>query len=524
MNGTETADLRQIKHDLRTPVNHIAGYGELALEEARDEADCAAEESLKQLVDAARSLAAAIDKELTGDAAQRDPVGCVAALKRSLEPQLESILNLSTGAGGAFDAAPYEPDLKLVRTAVERLRAYEPHGPPAPPQAAQTLRPATPGTAEYILIVDDDPANRDVLVRFLEGDGYRLECAASGEEALERLAAGPADLVLLDMLMPGIGGYEVFQQMQAAPRLRDIPVIMISALDDLSAVVRSIEAGAEDYLTKPFEPVLLRARIGASLSKRRLRRQIVAQERLASLGAITAGVAHEIKNPLNFVLNFADLSRELAAEVREDEPAGSPRAELLDDLERNLTKIVEHARRADGIVAGMLLHARSGNTDRERFDLNKLVGDSVHLARHGTAWTREGEQLEVETHFDPAAGAIEGIPADLGRVFLNLANNALYAAMEKHRQVRTVPARVEVRTRRDGNWREVQIRDNGPGIPPGLRDRIFQPFFTTKPTGSGTGLGLSISFDIVANAHGGEILLNSEPGSYAEFTIRLPER
>jgi signal transduction histidine kinase len=302
--------------------------------------------------------------------------------------------------------------------------------------------------------------------------------------------------------------------------MRDIPAIMISALDDLSAVVRCIEAGAEDYLPKPFEPVLLRARIGASLSKRRLRRQLVAQERLASLGSITAGVAHEIKNPLNFIINFAELSAELAEELKQ----GPADAETLELLGQNLSKILEHANRADSIVAGMLLHARAGETEREQANLNDLVRESVHLARHGTAWTSDGEQLEVSTDLDPALPAVECIPSDLARVFLNLTNNAIYAALEKHKRERSVPARVQVSTRSKDGWAEIRIRDNGFGVPPEIRDRIFQPFFTTKPTGSGTGLGLSISFDVVTNAHGGEIVLDSQPGAFAEFIVRVPQR
>ncbi len=512
-------DFRQIKHDLRTPVNHIVGYGELALEFARDESDTVAAQYFEQLVTGARKLASSIAGQLSGEFTDEGAADRLESLKALLRPQLDFIEHLAAGAGGAFDVSAYETDLGRIRAAVLRLRDFD-IGCGTTPVAELAQVQAGKAGAEYVLIVDDDPANRDVLQRMLQSDGYRLACAGTGEEGLKKLAAEQFDLVLLDMMMPGIDGYEVLQRMQAAPRMRDIPAIMISALDDLSSVVRCIQAGAEDYLSKPFEPVLLRARIGASLSKRRLRKQIVAQERLASLGSITAGVAHEIKNPLNFIVNFAELSRELATELKE----GPPDADLSDMLEQNLSKILEHAKRADSIVAGMLLHARSGQAEREQADLNNLVKESVHLARHGTAWTANCDQLEVSTNFDPRSPAVECIPSDLARVFLNLTNNAIYSALEKHRQQSGAPARVEITTRSKDGWAEVRIRDNGFGVPPELKDKIFQPFFTTKPTGSGTGLGLSISFDVVTNAHGGEILVDSQPGSYAEFIVRVPRR
>jgi signal transduction histidine kinase len=260
--------------------------------------------------------------------------------------------------------------------------------------------------------------------------------------------------------------------------------------------------------------------------------QLVVQEKLASLGALTAGIAHEIKNPLNFVNNFADLSGELTAELQElidtqraqlDPQQAQNIDELLSDLRQNVTKIGEHGKRADGIVRGMLQHSRGAAAEPQPTDLNALLAEDVNLAYHGMRAQDASFNIHLETVYDPAVGTVRVAPQDLSRVFLNLMNNACYAANAKKKTAGSdfVPT-VSVATKDLGARVEIRVRDNGNGIPAAVRDKLFTPFFTTKPPGQGTGLGLSISYDIIVQQHKGEIRAETEEGSYAEFIIVLP--
>jgi signal transduction histidine kinase len=258
--------------------------------------------------------------------------------------------------------------------------------------------------------------------------------------------------------------------------------------------------------------------------------QIIRQEKMASLGALTAGIAHEIKNPLNFVNNFADLSRELAVELREDlaregtvlDPKiAADVPDILEQLDMNLAKIKEHGVRADGIVRGMLLHSRGTSGQQvQATDINALARDAVNLAYHGMRASDQNFNVALDFELDPAAAApIEAIPQDLMRAVLNIANNACYAA---YRRKAGAGGRVALTTRKLPDGVEVRIRDNGDGIPENVRARIFEPFFTTKPAGQGTGLGLSIVHDIITGRHGGKMTVETEPGTFTEFIIMLP--
>src|SRR5579883_966765 len=262
---------------------------------------------------------------------------------------------------------------------------------------------------------------------------------------------------------------------------------------------------------------------------------LIQAEKMASLGQLTAGIAHEIKNPLNFVNNFANLSNELLAELKE---VAAPAIEALEDdrraeldevmgmLSGNLAKIAEHGKRADGIVKSMLAHSRGGSGDRQVVDLNALVEESLNLAFHGARAQDKEFNITLERALDPAMRPIELVPQDITRVFLNLFGNGFYAATRRARRGGDGAFRpvLRVATREAGDAVEISVRDNGIGIAAGIRDKLFQPFFTTKPTGEGTGLGLSISYDIVTQRHGGTITVESEEGAFTEFTIRLPRR
>ena len=266
---------------------------------------------------------------------------------------------------------------------------------------------------------------------------------------------------------------------------------------------------------------------------RRAQDRLIQAEKMASLGQLTAGIAHEIKNPLNFVNNFAGLSVELLDELKETAApaiaglAEDERAdidEIVGMLTGNLERIAEHGRRADGIVKSMLEHSRGGSGECREVDLNGLVEEALNLAYHGARAQDQSFNITLERAFAPALAPIELVPQDITRVFLNLFGNGFYAATRRQRGGVAPDFRptLKVTTHDMGEAVEIRVRDNGAGIPPEIRDKLFQPFFTTKPTGEGTGLGLSISWDIVTQQHGGTIAVDSRLGEFTEFAIRLP--
>jgi signal transduction histidine kinase len=258
---------------------------------------------------------------------------------------------------------------------------------------------------------------------------------------------------------------------------------------------------------------------------------LIQAEKMASLGQLTAGIAHEIKNPLNFVNNFSALSTELIDELREvlaPEPLGETARTEVDNLtallKGNLEKVVQHGQRADGIVRSMLDHSRGSSGERRMVDLNALIDEALNLAYHGARAQDQSFNITLERDFGESIVPIEVNPQDMTRVFLNLFANGFYAVTRRTRDGRDaafVPT-LQVTTRDAGEAVEIRVRDNGTGIPADIRDKLFQPFFTTKATGEGTGLGLSISYDIVTQQHGGSIDVESNVGQYSEFIILLP--
>ncbi|SMB99772.1 histidine kinase [Hymenobacter roseosalivarius DSM 11622] len=258
--------------------------------------------------------------------------------------------------------------------------------------------------------------------------------------------------------------------------------------------------------------------------------QLVQREKMASLGELTAGIAHEMQNPLNFVTNFADLSVELVAELEEElareqlSEQGQDTIELLlRELIQNQSRIHQHGHRADRIVKSMLEHSRASSTQRQATDINTLLEESLRLAYHGWRAKNKDSNATLLTELDSDLAPVLVLPQDLSRVFLNLLTNAFYAVAEKSRQAPPgYSPQICVQTRRVGNTVRVRVRDNGNGIPAAVREKIYQPFFTTKPTGEGTGLGLSLSYDIITKGHGGTLSVESEEGEYTEFTISLP--
>jgi len=253
--------------------------------------------------------------------------------------------------------------------------------------------------------------------------------------------------------------------------------------------------------------------------------QLIQQEKLASLGELTAGIAHEIQNPLNFVNNFSEVSMELIEEMDEELAKGdtAEAIAIANDIKQNLEKIIHHGKRADGIVKNMLQHSRSNSGEKQPTDINALADEYLRLSYHGLRAKDKMFNSNMVTTLDAALPKINVIPQDIGRVLLNLFNNAFYAVQQRHNEEGdSYKPEVKVSTAMKGKFVEIRVTDNGTGISDSVKDKILQPFFTTKPTGEGTGLGLSLSYDIVVKGHGGTMEINSKEGEYTEFIIRIP--
>ena len=263
------------------------------------------------------------------------------------------------------------------------------------------------------------------------------------------------------------------------------------------------------------------------------RKQLLESEKMASLGQLSAGIAHEIKNPLNFINNFAVLSVDLSTELSEEFEKLSGQmnqndkeylAEIIQDLQSNMQKIKEHGQRAESIIKGMLLHSRGKTGELIPTDINALLAEYVNLGYHGMRAQDISFNIKIESSYDQTIGRIQVVPQNLSRVFLNIINNACYATNEKKTKLKEAyfPT-LSVQTKNGENEIEIRIRDNGPGIPQSVIDKVFNPFFTTKPPGQGTGLGLSLSYEIIVKEHHGQMQVESQDGEYAEFIIKIPK-
>jgi len=333
-------------------------------------------------------------------------------------------------------------------------------------------------TSTRYLDAEDPPEHLALhFVPFAQGMLYVGSTAPLDEEAVELVQA------LADAFAVAYARYEDFQRLEAKNR--------------------EVEAAMDELKTT--------------------QQQLVQSEKMASLGALTAGIAHEIKNPLNFINNFAALSRELADELEEETDPEEIHA-ILGDIKLNAAKIEEHGKRADSIVRSMMQHARAGSGERETVALNKFVDEYVDLSWHGKRAQTPDFNADIAREYGEEVGHVELMPQDFGRVLINLLANAFDAVTEQATQANGQYApKVTVSTRRVGGEVEIRVEDNGPGIAADVEAKIFEPFFTTKPTGSGTGLGLSLSYDIITQGHSGTLHVESEEGQGAAFVIRLPD-
>jgi two-component system NtrC family sensor kinase len=349
------------------------------------------------------------------------------------------------------------------------------------------------------------------------------------------LAADPVEYGPAQQLARKLG----FRAIVSTPMLRDgraIGCVTLRKIEPVAFTPRQIDL-LETFAAQAviaIENVRLFTELRDSLERlKAAQANLIQAEKMASLGQLTAGIAHEIKNPLNFVNNFAGLSSELVDELKQavdamlTVPDKEKRAELQDTMDLltgNLAKIVEHGQRADGIVKSMLAHSRGGSGDWQTSNINNLIEEALNLAYHGARAQDKDFNVVLERDLDKAPRPIDVVPQDVTRVLLNLLSNGFYATRKRRNESddEGYQPTVKVSTRDLDEAIEIRVRDNGTGIATGLRGKLFQPFFTTKPTGEGTGLGLSISYDIVTQQHGGSIEVESEVGQYTEFTVRLP--
>ncbi|AFY40349.1 response regulator receiver sensor signal transduction histidine kinase [[Leptolyngbya] sp. PCC 7376] len=415
-------------------------------------------------------------------------------------------------------------------------------------------------TQEVIFVVDDNTVNLSMMSKFLTRVGYSVRVAKDGQSALKKIAYEQPELILLDIMMPGMDGFETCQALKALPETKDIPIIFMTALAETVDKVKGLSVGAVDYITKPFQQDEVLARLRIQLKLRALNKQIesqnavlhktveqlqrtqtqmIAQEKLASLGNLTAGIAHELRNPLNFVINFAESSQELMDELKteinnnvDQLPADSAAniSELIGFLNDNAAATLKHGQRASQIISSMMQHARSDNGIVEDVLINELIAEAIDFAYHSRRAKHHLFNAKIHQNYDSQIQKVQVLPAALSRVIINLLENA-FDAVHRHHELQNQESensnyspQVWISTNvLEGNKLEIRIRDNGVGIPQELKEKIFDPFVTTKTPGEGTGLGLSISHDIVVGQHGGTLKLNLDLEEGTEFIIVLPK-
>ncbi len=368
----------------------------------------------------------------------------------------------------------------------------------------------TQGSVGRILVVDDEPTNRELLASALRSDGHSVDQAESAAVALEMTAQNRYDAILLDVLMPGMSGFDACRHLRAEPKTAAIPVLLVTALEERHDRLRGIQAGANDFITKPIDVRELTLRVRNAVHGHRLyeelqenyrkladsRAQLLHSTRLAVVGQLAAGVAHELNNPLGSILMVIET-------LEEDGPDSEDAPELLSNARKA-------AVRARSIIDKLLYYARKEPAERETVDLNVVVDESLALLRKTLA--HEGVELVVGP--SPRPLAVKGNSNELQQILVNLVVNARDAVLAGGEK------RVTVTVREEGTEAVLEVRDGGPGLSQELREKIFDPFFTTKPVGRGTGLGLSVSQQI-AEAHGGRLLVLETPPPGAVFQLRL---
>ena len=415
-----------------------------------------------------------------------------------------------------------------------------------------------------ILVVDDNPTNIQVLFDLLSETGYRVAIAKSGENALQRLQSYLPDLILLDVMMPGIDGFETCRRLKAAPETQDIPVIFMTALADTVDKVKGLNLGAVDYITKPIQHEEVLARIRVHLQLQNLRKtleqkvaertaeltqaledlkstqvQLVQNEKMSSLGQLVAGVAHEINNPVSFIygnlshlknytqdlLDFVQLYQkhypdpvpEIQVKAQEIEPEY-----LYEDLTKVLGSMQVGIDRIREIVLSLRNFSRTDETGIQAVDIHAGIESTLLILQHRLKPSPDRSEIKVIRNYGKIP-VVECYPSQLNQVFMNIFSNSIDALEECSLKQCNPPATLEISTDVTAdNWVKIRIADNGPGFEAEVANKLFEPFFTTKAIGKGTGLGLSISRQIVVEKHKGKIQCHSVPSEGSEFMIEIP--
>ncbi|HIK56782.1 MAG TPA: response regulator [Synechococcales cyanobacterium M55_K2018_004] len=422
-----------------------------------------------------------------------------------------------------------------------------------------------------ILVVDDTPANLEVVAEVLSDAGYEVAIATDGERAIKQANLSQPDLILLDVMMPGIDGFETCRQLKASATTDDIPVIFMTALSDTTDKVRGFTLGAVDYITKPFQTAELLARVTTQLKLRHFSQtleqqveqrttelketllqlqqsqmQIVQSEKLATLGQLVAGVAHEINNPVNFIhgnlthvqgyatdlLSFVELfqrHRANAAPELQQAAADLDLDFIQDDLPKTLASMKVGTQRIYEIVRSLRNFSRSDEAGYSIVDIHEGLDSTLLILQHRLKGKPEYPEIQVIRDYGQLP-LVECHAGSMNQVFMNILANAIDALEELHTHCSAQErqqhlGQITIRTTMiDDEWIQIAIADNGPGIPLDLQSRIFDPFFTTKPMGKGTGIGMSISHQIITEKHRGKLICVSSPNQGAEFMIQIPVR
>ncbi|MGK7904795.1 MAG: response regulator [Hormoscilla sp.] len=439
---------------------------------------------------------------------------------------------------------------------------------------------------ETILIVDDNPTNIKILFSFLKEFGFKVLVAKDGERALSKLEEVLPDIILLDVQMPGIDGFETCRRLKDSEITKDIPVIFMTALSDAQDKVKGLTIGAVDYITKPFQHQEVLARINIHLQMRNLTKQLqeqngllqqltseleervssrtaelreslnklqqaqiqlVQSEKMSSLGELVAGVAHEINNPVSFIAGNVSLASEYTEDILEhlrlyQQVFPEPGAEieqhaeeieldyLLEDLPKMVASMEVGVDRIRQISVSLRSFSRMDNTSKTQVNIHEGLDSTLMILQHRIKANDHRPDIEVVREYGDLP-LVNCYPSPLNQVFMNLLANAIDALDEEnmksgrsYEEIKQDPNRLIIKTSViKGGKVEIKIADNGPGIPEEMQSRIFEPFVTTKPVGKGTGLGLSICHDVIIEKHGGSLLCNSQLGEGTEFVIGIPQ-
>ena len=394
-----------------------------------------------------------------------------------------------------------------------------------------------------LLIVDDSEGARSLLKRRLAMYGHEVIAAADQNDALKVLTKNSVDVIFLNMFLNGQNSYDFLKKLKRNGNYQNIPIIMISSNDDMELLVRCIEAGAEDYLVKPLNQTILRARLSNCVARKEAydkelqylakikqgQKQIAAQEKMASVGVLVSSISNELKNPLNFVINFANVSAEICSELIQNLEANNifadePQKKILSNLRKfqsNVSKISDYGRNADQIIRFMLDQSNTDSSQKHPANINKIISQTINMLMSSYKSKGITNLPQITTDLSEDIPHIVLSVQSFSKVIYNILDNALYSVQKKYQD--QALSEITISVKNHLNDVEIAIRDNGTGISNEIKNRIFEPFFTTKEDGMNPGLGLSTSLEIIRDLKG-SISVDSTEGEFTEFKIFIPKK